>query len=458
MCNIFIIFIFCFMQLAGATLSSLADLPVSGNTGDQTLVDIVSAYKDSLNKQYSDSTKLVVNTENAEVLNQFNLSLFNNRVPGDLPTIFDSQNLLNVLRSAYENIYKFIYQSILGYPSYSYINQYLLNNFRYTLNLIEDRYGLALIEDMVINGDGFIGDQVIQGIPDGPLMNKDIFRDTIKQLVGRIFVVKDVEGVPTVVGTSSGMIIPYQKAGSTRYDQVVTCCHSMMLDDHSPDLEFYFVKSNGLNLGTGLPKPIAIGLKLSLPKRPYDEKIDCRDFVKYLRQQSLSFESNVRRIVGFKDNRKNTSNLKYHAPRHQPHEDCGYAILSKSFVFISDKFAEIRLLPNIPRGAYEYYALGYPDFPYYDTAGKGLLVDQLRLAPLTMTRSYSQFKYPPGVPFLVTQKALMIVNGRLRHAATTMKGMSGGPIVIFDQKNTTINILGIITSGLMDLSYASKLK
>jgi hypothetical protein len=340
----------------------------------------------------------------------------------------------------------------------------LIKNFQDTLNIITDRYGLAKIEDMVVNGNGFLGRNVSLNIPNGPAANINALKRTIHSLTGRIFVVKNITGLgPRIVSTSSGMIIPRISGKGTEYDQIITCCHSMVSADSSPDLEFYFVRSQHLDPETGLPNPATIGAAIPAlvlaPGQTYDQVVDIQHFITYLRQKSKATtrtDNHVRRIIKFKALYGKISEPEHHIPRYNPEADCGYGFLNTGFSFpATANFAKIQILKNLPAqaGSYDYYALGYAVFPYYDITASSLLAQRLQLSPFTMTKSRSNVPDPlhPG-SFMLTH----LNNGFIRHIATSMKGMSGGPVLIFDSARTQINIFGVVSSGYMDESYACK--
>ncbi len=415
-------------------------------------------YKNGLFPQYSGLANVNNTSRDAINIDLFTSYFFIRRDPAALPTAANSSHFLAALKAAQQDIANFI-----NHQPDQVLNSYLFKNFQDSLSIIEDRYALAKIEDAVINGNGFLGANVLPNIPNGPATNVTIFRDTINHLMGRIFVVKDVGGVPTIIGSSSGMIIPRTKSGVVVYDCIITCCHSMIPSDTSPDLEFYFVRTQNLDPATGLPAPAAIGATIPAivlaPGQTYDQIVDTQHLITYLRQESIipasnPASNNVRRIAKFKSFNKHISKLEHHIPRYNPDTDCGYGFLNTGFTFPAANFAKVKILKNLPAAvpAYYYYAFGYPDFPYYDTATFNLLAQELLLAPLTITRSQNNAADPVNPAQLILQ----VINGSLRYGAASMKGMSGGPVLIFDPIHAQINILGIVSSGYMDENYACK--
>jgi hypothetical protein len=91
-----------------------------------------------------------------------------------------------------------------------------------------------------------------------------------------------------------------------------------------------------------------------------------------------------------------------------------------------------------------YYAIGYPTFRYYEvnTHADSVLLSQIRYAPLAIMQ-------PP-----VGAVAITANNGVLEHHAPTMKGMSGGPIVTFNNHGNIIDVLGVIQDGYMNYNRA----
>ena len=419
---------------------------------------VIDVYKTIIAPQYSNTQDLPKIDDNLVLLHAFNTSLFTSRDALARPTQVESQAFLNALGTMQNDMSIFASQP---FPQLHNVLSPLLNNFNNTLSLIRDRYGLAKIEDMVINGNGFLGMDVLPNIPDGPPANSEIFRQTIQCLIGRIFVVKNTNTGPVITGTSSGMIIPYKTGEIVQYDTVITCCHSMILQDPSPDLEFYFIRSQSLdNPAAGLPTAAAIGaVVIPTVTQNQDQIINTQHFIEYMRQESVSMHSNnVRRIMRFKPMGKQASELGHHAPRHHAHEDGGYGVLNNGFYFSGANFAEVTILRNPPGGVYDYYALGYPTFSYYNSAGQGPLVAEQRLSPFAMTKTRSNLRYPntPNAGLYANQSVLMVTNGYLRHGASTMKGMSGGPLLRFDVENNKIDILGVISSGIMNFNYACR--
>lgn len=380
------------------------------------------------------------------LIENLNTFFFISRPGAELPlTIAESSNFLSLLKVSYHSIKLFINQVN------PIVSKYLLKDLQESLDLIADRYGLRKIEHSVITGSGFFGN-VYPHIPQYPNpATPNLFRDTIRNLSGRIFVVKNTAGGASIVGRSSGIIIPVKDRfvrGSLSYDEIITCCHSISSTDLDPDLEFYFVRSESLDPETGLPRAVDI---VGTPGvvNPV-AATDVQDFITYLRHASISPpDNNVRRIEKFRPINQDLSDLRHHSPKHSgSSSDCGYGILNREFTFPAAVFASIRLMDQREVehvtlhavGPFDYYALGYPVFSYHNLGINNTPMHaNLKLSPLTLTTGNS-------ATLEAGQRVLRIQpNNLLHHGAPTMKGMSGGPM--FMCEGGTINIMGLVQSG-----------
>lgn len=376
--------------------------------------------------------------EQSTLIEELNNSFFTYRQFNTLPTVVETEQFLNDLRIAYVDISDFITQK----PSV------LSDMFRMTVNFLITRYSQAKIEKMVSEGKGFLGRDVIKGIPVGPQEKENIFKNTILYLVGRVFVVKNENGQSSIVSTSSGMVVPHKVAGIMKYDQIVTCCHSMLSEELSPNLEFYFVRAEGLDPTTGLSKPSNIGKTLKKPIQGagYDEEIGDREFIEYLRMSSDLSSSNVRRIVQFRSiSQSVAAEPAQYSPRYHFNKDCGYAALNKGFALPDVPLAKVNILQTLPNGDYDYYALGYGGFPYCYMPGQSRLADDMQFSPLIMTKGQK-----------TATNVFSVADGYLSHEATTTNGMSGGPILRFDQEKEAIDVLGVVARGGINGSSACR--
>lgn len=442
----YLVLLLCVTRLESAAMPLVDNVPQPPASCDQQVISLIDEYK-RLVLEYSDLQNLPKIDENATLLDAFCEHLIAPRNPNALPNLADSRILLGALYTMYQNIKTFSLQNT---------SQAFSEYFRKVLAIIADRYYLARIENQVVDNKGFIGERVYHGIPNGPSANPEIFRRTINHLLGRIFVVKNTREGPIIAVTSSGMILPCEG----HYDTIITCCHSLALHDVSPDLEFYFVRAESLNPKTGLPLPERIAAALSVPVA----EIDTKKFIEYLRQESndTAHNNNVRRIASFRaTGRSQVSSLENHIPRHFHHEDSGYGffLAAEGFHHPGVPLAEINILRQPSAETYDYYAIGYPSFSYYDATEEDLLVQQQRFAPLVMTKSQSALKYSTDRPVFPGETILTLTpNGTLRHDAAVMKGMSGGPLLRFNISTNTIEVLGILTSIQVAANYACILK
>jgi hypothetical protein len=407
---------------------------------------------------YRSAPRLLEIYNDANAIKALELSIATLRDPTIPLAAANSTYMLNLLTSMQRDIRNFMMNQPPLFKDHIYKN---LEKLR---DQIADRYGLAKIEDAILNGYGLQGQNTIfnnapaagahnPNIPDA-LANPNRFRDTIHQLTGRIFVVQtDAAGISRIISKSSGMIIPRAGPGPL-YDTIITCCHSMKPLEKDPTLQFYFVRSEVLDLNTGLPTLANIRVILGLPA---SHDVTEQDFIRYLHAEDANhIASNaVRRIINFTaHSHANQSILNDHAPRYRIHEDCGEGHLSQSFA-LAGPFASIIVLNALPSPANtnglnndnNYYAIGYPGFRYYDVLpAAGALLDRLRYAPLIITK--------PSPVLGIVPLAPQVINQQLRHHAPTMKGMSGGPIVKFNPAHDTIYIMGVIGSGNMDINSA----
>lgn len=425
-----------------------AAVPLVGNMiqvphgADNQLANFINSYNNNFFQAFSAPPQEQNFFDSAVSIDEFDLSIYAPRTSASLPNVVNSQNLLTAIRFAYNNINQFVCNQ-----QNNVFRGYLLQNLQKVLSSLEYRYALAKIEDKVLNGSAFMGNNALNGIPNN-------FHNTIRLLTGRIFVVKAVTGIdPEIIGDSSAMIIPHTVAHDVLYDQIITCCHAMVADDaESPYLEFYFVRSENINPDTGLPHSYLIGNALSVGLAPQTlSQINTQNFIQYLRNQSKNHANNneVRRITNFTPLNSCTSCLECHSPKYDSATDFGYGLLNSGFTFpLNTNFAPITIHQGIPAGNYNYYAIGYPAFDYYSTVGLDVLAQERNLSPFTITRSNSQ---------LLNQQCLLVlslVNGLIRHDATSSPGMSGGPLLTF--MDNRIVVFGVISSSSMANEYACR--
>jgi hypothetical protein len=391
-----------------------------------------------------------------EKIDRFKVSLYQVTNPANRFTNQEYTELLRVLESAYANINTFINQYHL--PAQQRLKAATRGLFNDTLLKIDSRYRLANIERKIVNNNAWIGLNVNNNIPDGGARARNIFRNTINRLTGRIFVVDPNGGNPIIKSFSSGMILPRVVQGSKVYDTIITCGHCMDPGDTNPELEYYFVRTEVLDPSTGVPDPVVISNVIG-----GGAAVNTQTFIQYLRAESIAGTNNVRLITRFQAFTPphtpihTESNLSDHSPRYRPYQDNGYGRLNQAFNFGQQRFANINMLNALPAGGgpFQYYAFGYPGFPYFNTAGQSTLVRELKFHPFTMSNSRSDAN-DAGHIILAIMNNNNLRHGELRHGAHTMKGMSGGPILRFNPINNTIDVLGVVQSGSFNTSYGSK--
>lgn len=404
----------------------------------------------------------------AQAISTFNAFFFTPR-PNLEPNLteVESDFFLKLLKATYGSI-----QMFCNHPN-SAVSAYLNTIFKDSLEFINDRYGLQKIEHSILTGNGFLGASVHTNIPDNP-GNADLFRNTIRSLSGRIFVVKMIGGCPCIVGFSSGIIIPKSRfiGSPILYNEIITCCHSITLKDKDldPELELYFVRSENLNPNTGLPNlgdidatPGALPQPVPGALTPDElerarQKTACENLVIYLRHASGDpLNNTVRRIEKFRPISQEISDLTHHCPKYNGEpNDCGYGILNRSFNFPVDSLAPIHVMNHTEvdhmishHAVFDYYALGYPTFSYHSlgVAFNEPLFRLFRLSPLTLTKGNSATTSATGQQILRIQNDPQTPsqNNLLHHEAPIMKGMSGGPVFMIEGEN--INIMGIVRGG-----------
>ncbi len=376
--------------------------------------------------------------------------------PGADPTTFsfpNQQTLLQILTALDNNFQNLIANN---QPHNNFIRHVTrsLGELRTDIN---DRYKTTTIEEASLIHRGSLGKPLTFQppliIPNGPVANPNIFRDTLHQLIGRIFVVKN----NYVVSKSSGMIIPRKIGGVVTYDQIITCCHSFQTKDDDPDLEFYFVRSPFLNPITGLP-PLNDIQALAPLGVPLDQ-IAMPHFIAYLQHHSNPANAThcVRRITQFKPFGKNKIWLNQFNPKYHYREDNGFGFLNAPFVIGGVGLAKV-VISHAFQPVNDYYAIGYPQVGAYRTnllaaqlppapvggvPVNGVLLTEMRYGPLAIMRS------PVGAANMALNNNLMV------HHAPTARGMSGGPILNFS--GNTINILGVVQSVWMDLNQGCQI-
>jgi|GEM_PF-4798046 len=264
----------------------------------------------------------------------------------------------------------------------------LTRMFFIPMSVTRDRHKVAQFEYLAedVRSQAFIGVRAFAplaaaggtpyvGIPDGPEGREELYRNTLKALTGRIFVVKRQAVGGKIVGFSSGMLIPEEAAGGEKLaTQLITTGHSFKIlnqKKQGPDLEYYFVRTEALNLNTGLPPTEDIKI-LGVSYPGYAES----NLVAYLTRASRDpINNNVRRIIRFNvSSGTEESELENHIPNYSLNKDCGTATLNQPFVFVGADFANFNLQnrgnimnfihgPHAPHlAAYRYYAIGYPAF------------------------------------------------------------------------------------------------
>lgn len=392
---------------------------------------------------------MVVNhiRDESTALSNFKISLFQPLAPLTFLNQQNSNHLLQTLQQSLRSLINFTRQNppiavggitAQNIQDFNGYTQSILNN---TIKIVGHRYRLAKIEANIVTGNGQMGNQVFNTLAAPPFSVNQNVVNTLRDCIGRIFVIKVEGGVSRIISTSTGIIYPYSVQGITHYDRILTCGHSVKPEETGSNLEFYFVRSEGLQSNTGLPNPMVIGPAMGIAGNVFNSN----NLIDYLRQQSIDPNNNaVRRIISFQALNHDSSNLSHHAPLYGQDTDGGLGTLNATFRFPGVNHC--RIIIRRDAGSFPYngrhYAFGYPIFAYFDVAGQSLLVQQRRFAPLTMTKT--------------DVANVNLANNRITHGAPTAPGMSGGPIVRFTAAQ--IEIIGIIQSGSMDVNYGTWLR
>tara|TARA_R110002050_G_scaffold44475_1_gene105936 strand:- start:5965 stop:7404 length:1440 start_codon:yes stop_codon:yes gene_type:complete len=444
-----------------SNLASIEDPPIFGPVHPQYAIiqDSYRALQGALNLNLDFSTALHYVVQTKERL-KFSMN-FRPIAPGAIPPDYFTTRLRNI----YINLNNFINQGInpaVPAADQLWTQRAIQTNLKYAfrgvMNSVLDRYILAIIENKNAENEANIGQRafdspsagVINGIPNGPAGaagDPELYRRTLKILTGKIFVVKPIAGGGSqIIGVASGMLIPKNLSGTVISNEVLTCAHSLrsQVEDYAaPDLEFYFIRSEALDLNTGLPPYPTVSRILGdiIPPGYTQDHL-----IAYLRTSSRrNDENDVRRIESFKvKNHGEASKIEHHIPNyHTPNEDCGIGKLNNFFAFPIRRFARIhvhnagdidsRLHPAVA-APYRYFALGYPAFIFYPPAAGTFSTP----AVLTQTEN--------------TAGAAQInrIGGLLQIQTPIARGMSGGPVFYIDQATQTIGILGVIQSVGLD--------
>lgn len=227
-------------------------------------------------------------------------------------------------------------------------------------------------------------------------------RNTINTLAGRIFAVRfptpnnpDNEK-PTIMWSGSGILMPtsVDKAQEPQFETILTCKHVMAIhEDLVRSYQFYFVRSEGLDPNTGLPKGVE----------------NNEDAAQYLVQVQDNYTRTISDPISFKEG--------------EDFEDSAYSCkVNIPFELEMRNMIGVKklTLPDLNMGE-PYYAVGYPNVLY------------LEKFPLTIATSKGV-----GTP----------ESDKVKHYAPTPQGMSGGPIIMVD-KLRGILLIGVVGKGMV---------
>jgi hypothetical protein len=320
---------------------------------------------------------------------------------------------------------------------------------------VERFLSLNRIKTCVDLGSGWQGRDVMTNIP-GKL------RPTVQAFVGRIFAVDPTTNA--VVHTGSGMVLP--GAGSGNFSNIVTCKHVMMAScnedvENFKKYKFYFIRSVALSPDT--PNGITVNAPSELLKIPHtvgtyynpgpqtletgcvhpdalrpfrsDEKV-----LQYAMEHPNAIEKYQKMFVRYLQykSRESGGNLvrEITAPSGLCIQD-GAVICSLKTSFDSSIVkTPVSIMVSTPDlTAQNHHAIGFPESPYIMNGMSMeewyLCLVQGKTAPITMTTGTI------GIPVDSTR----YINGFF-HNAPTAEGMSGGPILTFEED--VIKLVGVV--------------
>lgn len=331
----------------------------------------------------------------------------------------------------------------------------LFDLFNNLLNQIRIRYNLAIIEEdhaAVAARRAFLGNEVFAvaaavgfGVPNSVGAHGiNLFKNTLKKLSGRIFVVKGGKsiGEDSIATVSSGLLIPDSASASPTASRVLTCIHCIQIgENQGPSIEVYFVRSEAIDLETGLPPRTRVDGVVGLGGGAvtYNES----QLIEYLRRSSQNpTNQHVKRVETFVPlNHSSEFDIRHHLSNYDGiQEDAGFGVLKTPFIFNGENFATLDIVRgNVipPNPDTRYYALGYPIFSHRELVA---YMPTFSTAPLTLTTR----RVDDEVGLAPDNYNLRVRNNILEHACPVSNGMSGGPIFYFIPAENKINVIGII--------------
>lgn len=313
---------------------------------------------------------------------------------------------------------------------------------------IDTYKALDAIEEKISLKKGGYGLDMLKFIPSS-------FRSCVQCCVGRIFAVNLLKKKVSHIG--SGMLLP-----NSKYSEIVTCRHVMRapknekLEDFK-QLKFYFVRSvafaplghenfdiknANFRLLTGCLHPDAI-----IPFKNHDrvrhyiqsggdqDELANQIFIRFLLEKANQKHSNlVREIKAPGDlcalDGTDTCSLKRPFDETYMNQHC------------SDVNFEInKELHSIPEDK-EYYAIGFPrrDYLFKEFDEIDDLWLSQRLAPITLVLGdCNKEVFYPSEDFSRSK--------HFNYSARTSPGMSGGPVLMFNEESKKITLIGVIGSG-----------
>jgi hypothetical protein len=345
----------------------------------------------------------VTNVNNIDYINDYNPQNYLNRI----------RDIQNSLRTESNN------------PRYPILFSFVKDKL---LSSIDHRIDLAGLDiSLHSNNIGIRGNQINT--------IDDIFYRSLRTITGGIFQVslinEEIDINNSIIkGPFSGTLISYDptnnrinnlESNNQRVlNAILTCAHAFGADDGR--YAFFFVQTSNLNGDTGVPNGVNV-------------LTGDTGIINFLNTNDASYRINLLRIKNRYNNAFTDIDLRQTQPQYDRTEDIVIARLglrNNQDLPIYDVNYSVQFQQNNMITNQITYVAGYPSCDHF---GRGVLPDALQ------DRRVSPF----WVSGANNHNLISNINGTLTHSIPSAKGMSGGPI--FQQGDSNLNILGVITGG-----------
>lgn len=399
-----------------------------------------------------DQYDVVRNLINLNILQLNDISNALTTFCGDLETSLGTNNasLITQLR----NIHARFGNSIHGLPNNNIFSQH----FRSMQSIILNRIKKAKIDEAILNNEARMNDFNFINIPPAAQAALNI-------LVGAIFHISETEdGIQRVSRVGSGIAVPNGikdnignviNLNTSNIGTILTCGHVLAAKPHQK-IKIYFVPKRSLHF-SGWPRPdLLIGYNKAA-------------FINFLQTHNEAFRLNPflikRNIVP--PNLTSQPFVEHSQPQYFQKEDAALASIAYRHEQPHLQIAQnvtLRIindhenyLNNLRVNQEYYFAIGFPGMHHHltnlyfhipEAQAYQNWVTQKGKSPLIVSRQIAQNN---------GQAFPSLANGRIRHNASTAKGMSGGTLVALSVNGAIpcINIFGIITSGNINVNHAT---